>query len=113
MVKKDGARVPFNADKIRKGVVIACYKRPVSETHIQTLIDSVEEEVFRTFDREVPSQFIGECVIQRLRRLDKVAYVRFASVYRAFDDPDQFIEEVKDVKERTHHETPGQQSLFD
>ena len=113
VIKKDGARVPFNADKIRKGVVIACYKRPVTDAQIQALMDAVEGEVFRTFDREVPSEFIGECVIRRLRGLDKVAYVRFASVYREFDDPEQFVEEVKDVKERTHHETPGQQSLFE
>ncbi len=105
--------MPFNTDKIRKGIVIACYKRPVSEADIQALIDDVEEEVFRTFDREVPSEFIGECVVRRLRGLDKVAYVRFASVYREFDDPDQFVEEVKDVKELADREVPGQQSLFE
>ena len=113
VLKKDGTRMPFDRDKIRAGVVTASYKRPVSEEQIQELLDSVEEEVFREFNREVASQVIGECVIRRLRALDKVAYVRFASVYREFNDPDQFVEEVHDVQARAEHESPGQKTLFD
>ena len=113
VIKKDGTRAAFDRDKILGGVMTACYKRPVTTEQLQSLIDSVEEEVFREFDREVPSRFIGECVIRRLRVLDKVAYVRFASVYREFDDPDQFIEEVREVKELAEQEYPGQQSLFE
>ncbi len=113
VIKKDGTRVPFDRDRVRAGVVTACYKRPVGDEQLQGLIDGVEEEVFRQFDREVPSAFIGECVIRRLRELDKVAYVRFASCYREFDDPDQFVEEVKDVKDRSAEDDPSQSSLFD
>ena len=113
VIKKDGTRVPFDRDRVRAGVVTACYKRPVGGEQLQGLIDGVEEEVFREFDREVPSEFIGECVIRRLRVLDKVAYVRFASCYREFDDPDQFIEEVRDVKDRSAEDDPSQHSLFD
>jgi transcriptional repressor NrdR len=113
VVKKDQTRAPFDRDKILGGVMTACYKRPVTTEQVQALIDGVEEEVFRKFDREVPSRFIGEAVAGRLRKLDKVAYVRFASVYRAFDDPEQFVEEVQDVKELTEQDHPGQQSLFE
>ncbi len=112
VVKKNGTRAAFDRDKILGGVITACYKRPVSTEQLQDLINEVEEEVYHEFDREVPSAFIGECVSRRLRALDKVAYVRFASVYREFDDPDQFVEEVRDVKKRAEEEHPGQQSLF-
>ncbi|MCG6157831.1 transcriptional regulator NrdR [Rubinisphaera margarita] len=104
VIKKDGSRVPFNREKIREGLEKACYKRPVSESDIENLISQVEAEVYETFDREVPSQMIGEQVIERLRKLDQVAFVRFASVYREFKDVNDFVEELGSMlKQRSSH----------
>ena len=94
VIKKDGSRVPFNRDKIREGLEKACYKRPVSEADIEKAISQVEAAVYENFEREVPSQLIGEQVIERLRKLDQVAFVRFASVYREFKDVNDFIDEL-------------------
>jgi transcriptional repressor NrdR len=94
VVKKDKSRVPYDRDKIVVGVQKACYKRPVSAEQIQQVADRIEEDVFRRFDREVTSAFIGECVMKHLRDVDKVAYIRFASVYREFKDAGELIEEV-------------------
>jgi transcriptional repressor NrdR len=94
VVKKDKSRVPYDRDKIVVGVQKACYKRPVSAEQIQQIADRTEEDVFRRFDREVTSAFIGECVMKHLRDVDKVAYIRFASVYREFKDAGELIEEV-------------------
>jgi len=87
-------RVPYEREKIIGGLQKACYKRPVSAEQIQQIADKVEEDVFRNFDKEVSSAFIGESVMKHLRDIDKVAYIRFASVYRDFKDADQLIEEV-------------------
>ena len=76
------------------GLQKACYKRPVSADQIQEIADRVEEDVFKSFDREVTSRFIGESTMRRLRAIDKVAYIRFASVYREFTDAGELIEEV-------------------
>jgi transcriptional repressor NrdR len=95
VVKKDGRRVPFDRDRIRAGLEKACEKRPVSAEAIEALVSEVEREVYERGEREVPSQYIGELVIERLRRLDPVAYVRFASVYRAFKDASDFVDEVE------------------
>jgi transcriptional repressor NrdR len=94
VVKKDKSRVPYDRDKIVVGVQKACYKRPVSAEQIQQIADKTEEDVFRRFDREVTSAFIGECVMKHLREVDKVAYIRFASVYREFKDAGELIDEV-------------------
>jgi transcriptional repressor NrdR len=94
VVKKDKSRVPYDRDKIVVGVQKACYKRPVSAEQIQQIADRTEEDIFRRFDREVTSAFIGECVMKNLRDVDKVAYIRFASVYREFKDAGELIEEV-------------------
>jgi transcriptional repressor NrdR len=94
VVKKDKSRVPYDRDKIVVGVQKACYKRPVSAEQVQQIADKTEEDVFRQFDREVTSAFIGECVMKHLREVDKVAYIRFASVYREFKDAGELIEEV-------------------
>jgi len=94
VVKKDKSRVPYDRDKIIVGVQKACYKRPVSAEQIQQIADKTEEDVFRRFDREVSSAFIGECVMKHLREVDKVAYIRFASVYREFKDAGELIDEV-------------------
>ena len=94
VIKKDNARIPYDRDKVVAGLQKACYKRPVSAEQIQQIADKVEEDIFRNFDKEVTSAFIGECVMAHLRGVDKVAYIRFASVYRDFKDADDLIEEV-------------------
>ena len=110
VVKKDNSRVPFNRDKIIAGLQKACYKRPVSAEQIQQTADKVEEDIFRDFDKEVSSAFVGESVMRHLRLVDKVAYIRFASVYRDFKDAGELIEEVSEVIRRTDH--IGQTKLF-
>ncbi len=99
VVKKDGTREPFNRDKIRAGLLKACYKRPVSESQIENIICDVEADVYSTFydnfDREVPARYIGEKVFNALRGVDQVAFVRFASVYREFKDVNDFVEELE------------------
>jgi transcriptional repressor NrdR len=90
VMKKDGSRVGFDRAKIRAGIEKACEKRPVSADEIVRIVDSIEAEVVEKYEREVPTRFIGERVMEELRRLDEVAYVRFASVYRAFKDVNEF-----------------------
>lgn len=94
VIKKDGSRVPYDREKVVIGLQKACYKRPVSADQIQAVADRIEEDVFRCSDKEVTSQFIGERVMKHLRAVDKVAYIRFASVYREFTDAGELIEEV-------------------
>lgn len=95
VVKKDGSRVPFDREKIRSGLDKACYKRPVSEEQLEAVIASLEANIYENFDREVPSVYIGEQVIESLKQIDQVAFVRFASVYREFKDANDFVEELE------------------
>lgn len=95
VVKKDGSREPFDSAKILSGVRKACEKRPVSLPEQEMLVDDVVREVFNSLEQEIPSNSIGEMVIRRLKGLDEVAYVRFASVYRQFKDISTFMEELK------------------
>jgi transcriptional repressor NrdR len=111
VVKKDGSRVPYERDKIIAGLQKACYKRPVSAEQVQQIADKVEEDVFRNFDKEVSSTFIGESVMKHLRSVDKVAYIRFASVYRQFQDAGELIDEVTQVIREPEY--PGQPKLFE
>ena len=104
VIKKDGTRVPFERDRIRTGIEKACYKRPVSPEQIEQIIDEVEKDVYENFDREVPSRYIGEKVFNALRLVDEVAYVRFASVYRAFQDVHDFVEELQPMLRGRRHE---------
>ena len=97
VVKKDGRREQFDSDKIRAGIRKACEKRPVSAADQDTLIDQVEREVFNSLEQEISSTYIGELVMKRLKTLDEVAYVRFASVYRQFKDINTFMEELKSM----------------
>ena len=97
VVKRDGSRELFNRNKIRAGVVTACRKRPVTTEQIDALVDRVERQLNETFDREVSSSTIGEFILDGLRGLDEVAYVRFASVYRHFDDVKSFIKEIEEL----------------
>ena len=95
VVKKDMNREPFNRNKIEDGVVRACHKRPISPEQIRELVDGVEAEIYNSGVREIPSSAIGELVLARLKDLDAVAYVRFASVYREFKDVNTFMTEIK------------------
>jgi len=112
VVKKDGTRVPFDRHKVLTGLERACYKRPVKLEQLQRLVDEVEEDVHRNYDKEVPSQVIGELVTERLRRLDQVAYVRFASVYRRFKTLDDLVQEAQAVLDAKRFEDPTQGRLF-
>ena len=112
VIKKDGSRIPFDRNRIVAGVQKACFKRSIPMQQIEQLAEEVEEEVFRLHGQEVKSNFIGEKTIELLERLDKVAFVRFASVYREFQDVGEFISEVRDVMEKPEP-AQDQQSLFD
>jgi transcriptional repressor NrdR len=111
VVKKDSSRVPYDRDKIVGGLQKACYKRPVSAEQIQQIADKVEEDIFRSSDKEVTSAFVGESVMKHLRGIDKVAYIRFASVYRDFEDAGELIEEVSQAIQEAEYS--GQPKLFD
>ncbi|MCA9197306.1 MAG: transcriptional repressor NrdR [Planctomycetales bacterium] len=95
VVKKDGVREPFNREKIRLGLSKACWKRPVSDDQILTIVAEVEQEVYDRFDSEIESRDLGELLMERLRKLDQVAFVRFASVYREFKDVRDFVDELQ------------------
>ena len=94
VIKKDGTREPFDSEKILSGVRKACEKRPVSTADMELLVDNVVREVFNSLEQEVKSEAIGEMVMNRLKDLDEVAYVRFASVYRQFRDIQTFRDEL-------------------
>ena len=97
VIKKDGTRVPFDREKIRRGWEKACSKRPISASQIDEIVRDVETDANDNFDREVPARYIGEKVFNRLRALDHVAFVRFASVYREFQDVRDFMEQVDTI----------------
>jgi transcriptional repressor NrdR len=97
VVKKDGRREPFNNEKIRSGIQMACQKRPISINKIDDFVDSLSQEFQESGNREINSSEIGERVIERLKSWDDVAYVRFSSVYRQFKDINEFMTELKDL----------------
>jgi transcriptional repressor NrdR len=103
VIKKDDSRVPYDREKVVAGLQKACYKRPVSVEQIRQIADRVEEDIFRNFDKEVTSSFVGESVIKHLRDVDKVAYIRFASVYRDFKDAGELIDEVSQAISQTDY----------
>lgn len=111
VVKKDKSRVPYDRDKIIGGLQKACYKRPVTAEQVQQIADKTEEDIFRSFDKEVTSAFIGESVMTHLKTFDKVAYIRFASVYRQFRDAGELIEQVSRAIQQT--EPMEQLKFFD
>lgn len=113
VVKKDGRREAYDRTKALGSVRRACTKLPVRESQIEQVVDEVEEEVFATFDREVPSKFIGERIAGRLRQINEVAYVRFASVYREFRDVTDFVQEAQRLMSATDVDPPDQKMLFD
>ena len=95
MIKKDGSRINFDRNKILSWLLKACEKRPVSTEILETIVSEIESVIYDKFEREVETTSIGELVMQHLKILDKVAYVRFASVYREFKDINEFINELK------------------
>jgi transcriptional repressor NrdR len=94
VVKRDGQRAPFDRTKLLRSFQVACNKRPVSTDQLEEAAEAVEREVSEFGEREITSQFLGERVMERLKQLDGVAYVRFASVYKSFRDIDEFMQEV-------------------
>ena len=94
VIKKDRSRETYDRSKIESGIIHSCHKRPVSIQQINQMIDEIENEIFTMEDREVETSVIGELVMQKLKQLDEVAYVRFASVYREFKDVNTFMEEL-------------------
>ena len=94
VIKKDNSRESYDRSKIESGVVRSCHKRPVSTEQISKMIDEIENEVFAMGEKEIPTSVIGEKVMKRLKDMDEVAYVRFASVYREFKDVNTFIDEI-------------------
>lgn len=101
VIKKDKSRQPFNRDKLLNGIMRACEKRPVSVNELEKIVDNIESDIQNSLQREVTSEHIGEMVMNKLREIDEVAYVRFASVYRQFKDLNTFMDELgKILKEK-------------
>ncbi len=94
VIKKDNSREPYDRSKIEAGIIHSCHKRPVSIQQIKAMIDEIENEIFNKDEKEVATSSIGELVMKKLKDLDEVAYVRFASVYREFKDVNTFMEEI-------------------
>ena len=97
VVKKDGKRESFDRTKVLAGLMRACEKRPISMTQLESIVDEIEKELQDSSDREIPTSDIGKIIMRRLKALDKVAYVRFASVYLEFEDVSAFMTELKDL----------------
>ena len=106
VVKRDDRREPFSREKLLQSLKIACRKRPVSPQKIEEIADHITEEIGDKYDREVPSMAVGERVMEALRSLDQIAYVRYASVYRRFEEPKEFIQEVKKLEEQNDTTAP-------
>lgn len=98
VVKRDRRREPYDRQKLMQGLQIACRKRPVSQNELERIADSIEAAMHDSGDREISSQQLGVMVMERLRELDPVAYVRFASVYRRFEDVEAFVKELHQLK---------------
>lgn len=97
VIKKDNTRQAYDRSKIEAGVMRSCHKRPVSMSQMQALVDDIETNIFNREEKEIPSSVIGEMLMDRLKDLDQVAYVRFASVYREFKDVETFMSELKKI----------------
>ena len=111
VVKRDGSHTPFNRENLMRGVLAACGKRPILEEAKERIVTDIEEDVHREFDREVPSQEIGRRVMAKLRDLDEVAYIRFASEYHQFRNVDELRRELDDLANRTK-DVKDQKPLF-
>ena len=106
VIKKDRSREAFDRNKLLNGLIRACANRPVSMAAMEKLVDSIEAEIMNSLEREVSSIAIGEMAMKYLKKLDEVAYVRFASVYRHFKDVNSFFEELKALMEEQENKTP-------
>ena len=95
VIKSDGRREPFNRKKLTTGIGLSCKKRPISTEQIDTVVDNITQELYKQPDKEVPSKTIGMLVMDELKKLDEIAYVRFASVYKQFKDKNEFLDELK------------------
>lgn len=113
VIKSDGTRQPFDPDKIRRGVIKACEKRPVTAEKINKLVSNVERQVYNTLLQEISSKEIGELVMKELKDLDEVAYIRFASVYRDFRDVTTFVEFISGLEKLMKEEKKGKKSATD
>ena len=100
VIKNDGTREPFDANKVKKGIIKSCEKRPVAMKDIDALVSDIEKKAYNSLDQEIPSAQIGEMVMEGLKVLDQVAYIRFASVYRQFRDVTTFIEFIEEFEKR-------------
>ncbi|MDF2953191.1 MAG: Transcriptional regulator NrdR [Thermodesulfobacterium sp.] len=105
IIKKDGRREPYNREKLISGIRKACHKRPISENTIKKFINELELDLIQKGEKEVPSRYIGEKVISTLKEWDKVAYIRFASVYKEFKDVEEFITQIKKLGNEEQPET--------
>lgn len=94
IIKKDNSREAYDRSKVEKGILLSCHKRPVSSQQISSIIDEIENQIFNMEEKEVPAAVIGELVMKKLKDVDEVAYVRFASVYREFKDVNAFMDEL-------------------
>lgn len=98
ILKKDKRREPFNRDKVKAGIIRACEKRPVSLDEIEKVVNEIEARLREEGTNEIPSKLVGELIMKKLKKLDKIAYIRFASVYRDFKDVDEFKDAIKEFK---------------
>jgi len=110
VIKKNGVREPFDPEKIRQGLLRACWKRPVSEEQIESMVAAVEREIYTEFDSEIESHRLGDIVMNRLKEVDQVAYVRFASVYRRFEDVHDFVDELQPMLRSKKSNAPSARS---
>lgn len=108
IVKKDNVREPFSPEKIKRGLALACWKRPISEAQIEAIVSAVESEIYSQYEGEVESRLIGEIVMRHLHTIDQVAYVRFASVYREFKDVRDFVDELQPMLKKYAPSVPKQ-----
>lgn len=104
VLKRSGAAEEFDRQKLARSVRIACAKRPISASEIERIVDEIEDEILKSAGVEIPSERIGAMVMERLRARDRVAYVRFASVYRNFQDIDEFYDELQELRRRHERE---------
>ena len=100
VIKKDDNREPYDREKIQGGIIRSCHKRPVSANQISEMIEEIENEIFSMDDKDIASSVIGELVMDKLKDVDQVAYVRFASVYREFKDVNTFMHEIKKILDK-------------
>ena len=107
IIKRDQRREPFDRQKLAMGIRKACEKRPLPAGEIESVVEEIEQELYRFGKQEIPSEVIGELVMDHLRRLDKIAYIRFASVYRSFGDVETMFEEIQSLLNREKTDTGG------